>query len=159
MGYLHIDAPLPACIPAPCYKRRSYMILKLIRKVSPTDEGSSQHVIAFWGGNTGVVREVNLSGVSIEYINLTGNGADSRQNEDGTERVAQIKLINGRSSVTLQAVPVEDVSDKEVGTYNNCALLEKRLYRISFGRLTHLQQRLFGTILSGLGSGENCSPQ
>ena len=128
------------------------MTLKLIRKVPPSDEKSSRQVIAFWDANTGVVREVNLFGVSIEKISLAGNGGDIHNNENGADRVAQIKLVNGQNSVTLQAVPVEDVSDKEVGTYKNCALLKKRLYRISFGRLTHLQQRLFGTILSGLGS-------
>ena len=154
MESLRIDVPLVACLYPGSLRQKeiSAMTLKLIRKVPPPDEGSSQHVIAFWDANTGVVREVNLSGVSIEYIGLVGNGGDIQENENGADRVAQIKLVNGKNSVTLQAVPVENVSDKEVGAYQNCALLKKRLYRITFGRLTHLQQRLFGTILSGLGS-------
>lgn len=115
---------------------------------SPNKENSRQ-VRAFWDANTGVVREGNLFGISIEYISLTGkNGVDIHRDKDGVDRLAQIKLINGQNSVLLQAVPVEDVSDKEVSTYEECALLKKRLCRISFGRLTHLQQGLLGTIFS-----------
>lgn len=134
------------------------MTLKIIRQILPQDAESSRHVIAFWHTNTGMVLDVDLSGVSIEYISLTGNGGDIHNNGNGADRVAQIKLVNGKNSVTLQGVPVEDVSDREVGTYENCALLKKRLCRISFGRLTHLQQRLFGTIFSGLGSWKSCPP-
>jgi hypothetical protein len=125
------------------------MTLGFTGKVPPPDEESSRRVKAFWDANTGVVREGNLFGISIEYISLTGkNGVDIHRDEDGVGRLAQIKLINGQNSVILQAVPVEDVSDKEVSTDEECALLKKRLCRISFGRLTRLQQGLLGTILS-----------
>jgi hypothetical protein len=125
------------------------MPLGFTGKVPRQGEESSRQVRAFWDANTGVVREGNLFGIAIEYISLTGkNGVDIHRDEDGVDRLTQIKLINGPNSVILQAVPVEDVSDNEVTTEEECVLLKKRLCRISFGRLTRLQQGLLGTILS-----------
>jgi len=125
------------------------MTLKIVRKSRSHNDEEGPFAMAFWDAKAGAVREVNLSGVFIEYVGLKGKGYVGASGDDGLKSLANIKLVNGKNCITMQAVPVAEVSDREIGPYAGCAFLRNRLCRISFGRLSPVQAGLLSSFLSG----------
>lgn len=124
------------------------MTLKIVKSSLSRSSGNFPRIMAFWDAKAGLVCEVNLSGLSIEYVGLTSNDCDTLICERKSCCLDKIDIVTDETSITLQSVPVDEMSDKEIGPYAGSGLLKNRHCRIRFGRLTTAQKKLLCSFLA-----------